>query len=383
MRNLWRARTLASLMVSLATAAGALAQAPSNPGPAEQQAPGGPAASPAPGPVDQHGRRDIGGGVLEGGRPPLPAGVRAMYDVAYGPNKMHKLDLYLPQNAKGPVPLVIWIHPGNWWQGSKFFCPALSFVADGFAAASIDYRLTTEAEFPANLHDCKLALRFLRSKAAEYNINSNRVGVWGNSAGGHLAALLATTGDNDELHGTLGHSDQSNLVQAAVIWFAPTDLTQMESLDKGDKALTQLLGGPLKDRMDLARLASPISHVSKGDGSFLFVHGDDPEQPIPVQQSQQLHDALVKAGATSEMRVIKGQGHGFKPKPVFDKQVTEARNFFARVFNVSVVDRPADAAAPSPRRPGPWLPPPTPAPTPAPTSAPAPASGSKPSGGGR
>src|SRR5205823_8686811 len=124
----------------------------------------------------------------------------------YGPHlERNVLDLYRPPKAEGPVPLVIWVHGGGWQNGDKSRTPALDLLARGYAVASINYRLSQHAPFPAQIHDCKAAVRFLRAHAAEYRLDPDRVGAWGMSAGGHLVALLGTSDGVKELEGDLGN----------------------------------------------------------------------------------------------------------------------------------------------------------------------------------
>ena len=149
--------------------------------------------------------------------PPVPAGVTAHRDVAYVTNahQRQKLDLYVPEKGDGPFPIIVWIHGGAWMSGDKNGCPPLSsgFVARGYAGVSLDYRLSGDAIFPAQIEDCKAAIRWLRAHAKEYRLDPTRIGVWGASAGGHLVALLGTSGDSQEFD--VGENlDQSSRVQA-------------------------------------------------------------------------------------------------------------------------------------------------------------------------
>jgi acetyl esterase/lipase len=149
--------------------------------------------------------------------PPVP-GVRALRNVEYARvdgNRPLYLDLYLPEKPAAPTPLVVWIHGGGWVGGSKNNCPPLSMVSKGFAAASVEYRFADVAPFPAQIHDCKGAIRFLRANAAKYNLDPNRIGAWGASAGGHLVALLGTGVAVKELDGNVGGNlEYSSRVQA-------------------------------------------------------------------------------------------------------------------------------------------------------------------------
>ena len=139
-----------------------------------------------------------------------------------------KLDLFIPEKAEGPMPLVVWIHGGGWRSGSKENCRALGLTEYGFAVASINYRLTDVAMFPAQIHDCKAAIRFLRANAKQHRIDPNRIGVWGSSAGAHLAALMGVTNGNKEVEGNIGkYTQTSSDVQAVCDWCGPTDFMTM------------------------------------------------------------------------------------------------------------------------------------------------------------
>ena len=258
---------------------------------------------------------------------PVPDGVKALRNVEYAraDDKPLLLDLYVPEQApEGPLPLVVWIHGGGWRGGSKNRCPASFFAADGYIVASVDYRLTGEATFPAQIFDCKAAIRWLRAHAAQYHIDPDRVGVWGSSAGGHLVALLGTSGDVKALEGDLGSPDQSSRVQAVCDWFGPTDFLTMRQQaseqrrqrDPGrPSAELLLIGGTIEERPGLAMMASPVTYVSEDDPPFLIAHGDaDPT--VPPQQSRLFHEALRQAGVDSELLMLEGEGHGFRsPEP--------------------------------------------------------------------
>src|SRR5436190_15600564 len=189
-----------------------------------------------------------------------------------------KLDLYLPAAGESR-PLVVWIHGGAWKGGDKGQNPAMPLVQRGFAVASINYRLSQEAHFPAQLEDCKAAIRWLRAHAADYRINRDRFAAWGISAGGHLAALLGTTGDEDAFDKG-ENAGTSSRVQCVVDWAGPTDFEELGKTytaaerDAPDSPITQLLGGPIPQRLELARLASPIRHIRPGAPPFLIMHGE-------------------------------------------------------------------------------------------------------------
>ena len=224
-----------------------------------------------------------------------------------------KLDLYLPANSTAPRPLVVYIHGGGWEAGDKSACPAKALLVHGYAAASLNYRLSQEAIYPAQIEDCKAAIRWLRAHAGEYGIEPSRIGVWGDSAGGHLVALLGTTGDIRDFD--VGQNlDQSSAVQCVVDWYGPADFLHWgehpdPSLGNARSMISRLLGGPFMTRLDLARRASPLYFVNAHSAPFLIMHGDQ-DPTVPLQQSQALNAALQKAGVSSTLEVIAGAAHG-------------------------------------------------------------------------
>jgi len=244
-----------------------------------------------------------------------------------------RLDLYLPLRKSEPrLPVVVWIHGGGWKGGDKANTRAPEVLGEGYAVASINYRLSHQATFPAQIHDCKAAIRWLRAHAEEFGLDPERIGAWGSSAGGHLAALLGTSGDVPELEGEVGdHLDQSSRVQAVCDFYGPTDLLAVlepgawPSHGSPNSPESLLLGGPVAERVELARLASPVTHVSPDDPPFLIVHGDR-DRVVPLDQSVRLHQALTAAGVESTLYVVKGAGHGFRD-PKADALV---REFFDR-----------------------------------------------------
>ena len=253
----------------------------------------------------------------------VPPGVRAVRDLVYarvGENSL-LLDLYVPERGDEKLPLIVWVHGGAWRAGNKQRCPALPFTSEGFVAASVSYRLSQQARFPAQIEDCKAAIRWLRAHAAKYRIDPDRIGVWGSSAGGHLVALLGTAGDVAELEGKSGNLDQSSRVQAVCDFFGPTDFLRMDadSLPGGriihnaaDSPESQLVGGPIQAHPDRVARANPITYVTADDPPFLIVHGDQ-DPLVPWQQSQYLFDSMKKAGLTQvTFHKVQGAGHGFQ-----------------------------------------------------------------------
>jgi acetyl esterase/lipase len=253
--------------------------------------------------------------------PKLPEGVKAHRDLEYVPGGgvRQSLDLYVPEKAAGPLPLIIWIHGGGWSAGSKERCPALPYLTRGYAVASINYRLSGTAKFPAQIEDCKAAVRWLRANAKKYNLDADRFGAWGSSAGGHLVALLGTSGEAKDLEGDGPNREFSSRVQAVCDFFGPTDLTRMDAQsgpnsrikhDSPNSPEARLIGGPVQDNKEKAARADPIKYIGKSAPPFLIVHGDaDPL--VPLGQSEILHEALKKAGVESTLHVVKGAGHGF------------------------------------------------------------------------
>ena len=253
----------------------------------------------------------------------VPDDVEMIRDVEYGKGGTDslKLDIIRPKKpASTPMPAVVFVHGGGWSKGSKdnprALATSIQLAKKGFFNASIDYRLTDIAPFPAQIEDCKCAIRWLRAHAKEYNIDPSRIGVWGGSAGGHLVALLGTSGGAKDLEGTGGWAKESSRVQAVVDLFGPSDilkLSELAALKGGGRAggpLTLLMGGPVDEHKDLARKASPTTYIDKRDPPFLILHGDR-DNLVPVSQSELLYAELKKAGVDATLHIIKGAGHGF------------------------------------------------------------------------
>jgi len=240
-------------------------------------------------------------------------------DIVYGDagNRPLRLDLYRPVEGDGPWPVILWIHGGAWRQGSKDppNLQAVDMVKEGYAVASVGYRLTDEAIFPAQIFDCKAAVRWVRAKGRDYGLDAERLGVWGSSAGGHLVSLLGTSGDVPELEGHCGHPGFGTRVQAVCDWFGPSDLIQMGRFpshmdhDAPDSPESQLLGGPVQEMAEAATLANPITYIYGDEPPFLIMHGDA-DMTVPCSQSLLLHQALTTAGVESTLHLLPGGGHG-------------------------------------------------------------------------
>jgi len=248
-------------------------------------------------------------------------------DLPYGDGHVRqRIDLYIPTAPSArPRPVILWIHGGGWIGGDKagFAGRASALAARGFASASTNYRLSGDAISPAQIHDCKAAIRFLRAIAATYNIDPLRIGVWGSSAGGHLAAHLGTSGDVADAEGTVGPSDEwSSRVQAAADYFGPTDFFRVEGWHEGPGTPeSALLGFTLGDVQDhefdpawaplvaLAHLTGVTAHVSPDDPPFHIAHGDADTTVWP-EHSELLYADLRAAGVESTLRIVPGAGHG-------------------------------------------------------------------------
>lgn len=224
------------------------------------------------------------------------------------------LDLYTPAAVKDPY-LIVWVHGGAWSSGSKE-SPPLGLLAAGYALASVNYRLSGEAVFPAPVHDIKAAIRFLRGNAKKYGYRADKIIIWGSSAGGHLAALVGTTNNDAYLEGSLGdYTKESSSVQATIDFYGPTDFMTIlpqstpHGLSVRIPALSALLGKPVEQVPDMARKASPVFQVDATDPPLLIVHGDQDVQ-VPVNQSIELMTAYKKLGLKVRLEFIPGAGHG-------------------------------------------------------------------------
>jgi acetyl esterase/lipase len=221
------------------------------------------------------------------------------------------LDLYVPTGAKGPTPVIVWFHGGGWQAGDKGGpMDEARYTAEGYAVASVNYRYSQQAVYPAQIEDCKAAIRFLRGNAKKYNLDGGHIGAWGASAGGHLVALLAVTGNVKQLEGKVGsHLDQSSRLQAVVDLCGPTDLLLPNQPGVLVGVFTGLVGGPVEKNQALAKKASPVTFVSKDASPILIAHGmvDD---TVPIKHAEEFYGLLKKAGADATYMPLKDTGHG-------------------------------------------------------------------------
>jgi acetyl esterase/lipase len=248
-------------------------------------------------------------------------------DLAYATqSETQKLDLYIPDTDKGPFPVVIMVHGGGFMFGDKADGAGLTGVdqllAEGYAVASINYRLSGEAQYPAQIQDAKASVRFLRANAAQYKLNPDKIGAWGASAGGNLVSLLGTTCGAAELEGAdLGNADQSSCVQAVVDWFGPIDFLKMDEQfagtgcplthDAADSPESKLVGAAIQTVPDLVATTNPMNYITADDAPF-FIENGTADCNIPPVQNKNLADAL-RAVIGPEKVVytsLEGAGHG-------------------------------------------------------------------------
>lgn len=248
---------------------------------------------------------------------PTPATVRIYPNLAYvepgAPRQ--KLDLYIPfpVSAK-PVPVIVYLHGGGWQRGSKADGRAFAFrmVAQGYAVACVGYRLSSEARFPAQLEDCKVAVRWLRDNAARYRLDIDHFGAVGVSAGGYLAALLGATGST-HLFDSGAHQGQSSSLQAVCEFFGPIDLLELYEYSDDHQSpqadeIAKLLGGDPHVMQEQARMANPITYLEGDAPPYLLVHGTN-DTVVPPDQSRLLYDILAKRRIPVHLHLIHEAGH--------------------------------------------------------------------------
>lgn len=251
-------------------------------------------------------------------------------DLSYGKNgnASQKLDLYLPKQGKN-MPLIIYIHGGAFMSGSKEDWIPWNCLGEGYAVASINYRLSGEAIFPAQIVDCKAAVRWLRANAIKYNLDPNHFASWGESAGGHLATMIGTAADAREFE--VGDNlNVSSRVQAVVDYYGPTDFLQMDAHripdgqlhDPADSPESLLVGGAIQQNKEKVAMANPITYITKNTPPFLICHGDQ-DPLVPHHQSELLESALKKAGVAVKFYTVKGAGHGNFKDPKVEELTKE------------------------------------------------------------
>jgi acetyl esterase/lipase len=267
----------------------------------------------------------------------VPA-VRQIANISYGPTLAYGanlLDLYIP-TATGPHPVIVCIHGGGWLSGDKRQFPFSRILKNGYAVATINYRLSEQATFPAQIIDCKMAVSWLRAHAREYTLDPDRIGVWGISAGGHLAALVGLTADAKSPVWAGPYLGTSNRVQAVCDWCGPTDLVSISHQKGMDyriaSMVSQLLGTPPAVNPSLASEASPVLYANKAVSAppFLIMHGEG-DAIVPLDQSEELNRLLALCKGEHTLSVIAGGKHNFDSRTA-EQQVIK---FFDRVLKGS------------------------------------------------
>ena len=263
-------------------------------------------------------------------------GMEIRKDIAYLDTDSIKLylDMYWNARIKNPVPLIVWVHGGGWEAGDKAEAEEMApmILEKGYALASVNYRLSDEAHFPAQIMDCKAAIRWLRAHAGDYNIDPESIGVWGSSAGGHLVSLLGTTSEVEEWDAHGEYREVSSEVQAVCDWFGPTDMFSWgtdsdwteEDLDSPEFPPAKLIGGPVNRNREKAEALNPIMYVSGNEPPFLIMHGKN-DRVVPPEHSILLDSALSAGGTRSDLMIIGNQGHGGR---MFDGYQSTVLAFF-------------------------------------------------------
>jgi acetyl esterase/lipase len=292
--------------------------------------------------------------------PKLPDAVKLEADIPYAgtDNPRQRLNLLLPRTPKDgrPLPVIAYIHGGAWLGGDRSggHGRLAGYVAGGeYAGVAIGYRLTREAIWPAQIHDCKAAIRWVRANAKKYNLDPDRIGVVGDSAGGHLVAMLGTSGGVKELEGDLGpHKDVSSRVRCVVDLFGPSDLLAMKDYpsslnhDAASSPEGKLVGGRVSDKKDVAIAASPVTYVSADDPPFLILHGNK-DMVVPYNQSERLSGALKKAKVECSFVTVDGGGHGGFRNPEVQKRERQFFDKHLRGVQATISDEKIPNQAPS------------------------------------
>lgn len=273
------------------------------------------------------------------GFPYLPPTVKVQKNIEYAKvdGRSLRLDIYSPRKVQGKLPVVVSIHGGGWDSFSKYFCPIGHMATQNLAVVSINYRLSGAAIFPAQIHDCKGAIRWLRANSEKYNLDGDHIGIFGVSSGGHLALLLGTTADNHEMEGnTGGNLGFSSRVQCVCTLYAPTELNQLVSDPKFEAAhngrVAQLLGGDVAQNKNRALAASPITYMNNNCPPVFLIHGAK-DTLVSPEQSKIFYDSALKAGAEAKLKIVPSEDHGFYPSPPLEEEIYKFFNWHLKVAN--------------------------------------------------
>lgn len=269
--------------------------------------------------------------------PKVPDDVELLRDVEFGKggNQTLRMHILRPKTLPTePMPVLVYINGSAWMRDNKDLAIGrlIATAQQGYFGATIQVRTSAEADFPAQIEDAKCAVRFLRAKAREYHLDTNRIGVWGDSSGGHLSALVGTTADMKEFAGQGGWQDYSSRVHAVcpmcpAIDFLVPDWPERHNTGPNGPSFKLLGGDPRQEKRELAKQASPLTYVTKDCPPFFIVHGDN-DTTVPYSQGKLLLDALHKAGVEATLHTIKGGNHGSVHQ--YDKTVV--KEFFDQRF---------------------------------------------------
>jgi acetyl esterase/lipase len=256
--------------------------------------------------------------------------IATINDIVYsrpGPAEM-KLDVAYPTEGTGPFPGVVVLYGGAWRVGNKWGNRGLlaEFARRGYVAVAPQYRHCPKDIFPAQVHDVKAAVRWLRGHATEYRVDVDHIGAMGFSAGAHLSLMLGVTGPDDGLEGDVPPDSPSSKVQAVVNYFGPSDLTHTDVSNLAAGLVRDFLGARPVDRPDLAAKASPITFLSKDDAAILTFHGTK-DPLVPFNQSTKLADAMSRVGLPGRVELLVGAGHGWTG-PEMKRTMNDTYEFF-------------------------------------------------------
>ncbi|MEO6978707.1 MAG: alpha/beta hydrolase [Mucilaginibacter sp.] len=248
----------------------------------------------------------------------FPPGTTLYGDIPYANDtlKKHQLDIYLPPVKKATYPLIVWIHGGAWMLNDKYadmgyMTQTLKAFADsGYAVASIDYRYSTTAVFPAQVQDCNQALEFLYDNAGKYSLDKDRIALIGFSAGGHLANMMALSANNNVKAFYADDKKPKFKIKLCLDFYGPSDFSELNGNESADpkSPVSLLLGATVTARPDLANIASPITYIDKNDPPFLIVQGEK-DQSVNPEQSKLLSSRLTAVGVKNELVIVPGAPH--------------------------------------------------------------------------
>ena len=273
-------------------------------------------------------------------KPDIPETITEYKDITYKKvgDRSLKLDIYQPKNLNHPVPVLIFIHGGAWKGGNKsdYLLYLIDFAKQGYVTATLSYRFSREAIFPAAVRDVKCAVRWIRAHAKEYNIDADNIAVIGGSAGGHLAMMIGYSSDNPEFDGECEQDSVSSRVQAVVNLYGPSDLTTDFAIKQG--VLVDFMGAPFSEAPEIYKKASPITWISKDDPPTLIFQGTI-DSTVPVRQSDILKEKLDQTGVINEYHRLEGWPHTMD----LAQSVNEYCQYYMNAFFQKYIPLPPDS----------------------------------------